>query len=31
VTLLTQKTDPPKPLADEHGVPINLKGRLGIG
>ena len=31
VTLLTQKTDPPKPLVDEHGVPINLKGRLGIG
>ena len=31
VTLLTQKTDPPKRLADEHGVPINLKGRLGIG
>ena len=31
VTLLTQKTDPPKPLADEHGVPINLKDRLGIG
>ena len=31
VTLLTQKTDPPNALADEHGVPINLKGRLGIG
>jgi len=31
VTLFTQKTDPPRPLADEHGVPINLKGRLGIG
>ena len=31
VTLLTQKIDPPRPLADEHGVPINLKGRLGIG
>ncbi len=31
LTLLTQKTDPPKPLADEHGVPINLKDRLGIG
>ena len=31
VTLLTQKIDPPRALADEHGVPINLKGRLGIG
>ncbi|MGI9220309.1 MAG: sodium:solute symporter family protein [Woeseiaceae bacterium] len=31
VTLLTQKIDPPKALADEHGVPINLKGRLGVG
>ncbi|MGI9201123.1 MAG: sodium:solute symporter family protein [Woeseiaceae bacterium] len=31
VTLLTQKIDPPKALADENGVPINLKGRLGIG
>jgi SSS family solute:Na+ symporter len=30
VTLLTQKIDPPKPLSDELGVPINLKGRLGI-
>ncbi len=30
VTLLTQKIDPPTPLSDEHGVPISLKGRLGI-
>jgi len=30
VTLLTQGIDPPKPLVDEYGEPINLKGRLGI-
>jgi len=30
VTLLTQKIDPPVPLSDENGVPINLKSRLGI-
>ena len=30
VTLLTQRTDPPRPLIDENGEPIDLKGRLGI-
>ena len=30
VTLLTQRTDPPRPLVDESGEPIDLKGRLGI-
>jgi SSS family solute:Na+ symporter len=30
VTLLTQEIDPPMPLTDEYGVPIKLKGRLGI-
>ena len=30
LTLLTQKIDPPKPLVDEYGEPINLKERLGI-
>jgi len=30
LTLLTQRSDPPKPLVDEHGVPMSIKGRLGI-
>jgi len=30
VTLLTQRTDPPRPLIDASGEPIDLKGRLGI-
>jgi len=30
LTLLTHRADPPMPLVDEYGEPINLKGRLGI-
>jgi Na+/proline symporter len=30
VTLLTQRTDPPRPLIDSNGEPIDLKDRLGI-
>ena len=30
VTLLSQSVDPPKPLIDEYGEPIDLKDRLGI-
>jgi Na+/proline symporter len=30
VTPLTLRIDPPIPLSDENGVPIKLKGRLGI-
>ena len=29
VTLLTQEIDPPTPLSDEDGEPIDLKGRFG--
>jgi SSS family solute:Na+ symporter len=29
-TLLTQRTDPPRPLSDGNGEPIDLKGRLGV-
>ena len=29
VTLLTQRTDPPRPLVDSNGEPIVLKDRLG--
>lgn len=29
-TLLTQRIDPPRPLSDGNGEPIDLKGRLGI-
>jgi len=29
-SLLTQRSDPPKPLVDEVGEPINVNGRLGI-
>jgi len=30
VTLLTQEIDPPRPLTDEDGKAIDLKGRLGV-
>ena len=30
LTLLTQRSGPPKHLVDEHGVPMSIKGRLGI-
>ena len=30
VTLLTQRADPPSPLIDASGEPIDLKGRLGV-